>query len=241
MIYNRITGSHPVLFHAPGNKHNTKRYQYINCLWNRIANFRIRGNCTNDDIKVITWNNTSNKGPLELSLDNLNINYTVLSDTNWCNYKKINLTLNEIQSTQEPYILGADSFDVVCLGNINKLKNVLSKDMLISTESQFYPINDELKQEQQFEDSIGIGQWRYLNSGLWFGKKDFCCNFFKLCLMYHEHKPKSLDDKSKNSDQYAFHKAFMALQEKIELDYNCHAFQTISFLDTKQLYPKVFL
>ena len=203
-IDNLIFGTSPLIVHAPGLRHNSKKmfiHRALNQYWMPIAtNLEKKepGGCrkeTKDNITIITWNNTGIKGCCELSLDNLGLDYLVLGKNirNWRNINKITSALEVIDSINTPYIMALDCFDVIVLRDpyeaIEKFKT-MDCDMLFNAEKIYYPdyglastgyysITDKWK---IFEANIENNVWKYLNSGALLAKTEFYKEFLINCL-----------------------------------------------------------
>lgn len=70
---------------------------------------------------MITWNNDSIPGLLELSLSRFDITPIVLGSgvENWQNPIKLDLTIEYLKNSKTKYTLGIDSTDVNVLDNPN--------------------------------------------------------------------------------------------------------------------------
>lgn len=240
MIFNRITGTYPIFFHAPGNKNNPERYWDINKIWGRIQHLRGEKQ-PKQKTKILTCNN-SHKGVFEQSLDTLGYKYKVLSNNPWINYIKIDLFLEELRRTTEQYVIGADSFDVICVGNIDEaIEKYASSKMLISAEKNFFPPIEPLNNYKYLEESQAVNKtWKYLNSGIWMGPTEICLEFFELCKKLHNSRPAYNDYAADRSDQLIFHLAYEKMQQKVQLDYDCNVFQTVTFCNYETLWVKSF-
>lgn len=234
MYYNTVTKTHPSIFHAPGNKSNVARYQTINSMWEQVSRVQVQPVPYLANLKVITWNTTDTESPFERTIRQLGYSCTSLTASPWINDVKIKITIEELQRTSEEMVLAADAFDVVCLSQIHF---PCHKKMLISTETCFYPNIPQLNRERACQNNLAPehSPWKYLNSGGYIGFRDTVLEFLLRCQHALKKKPPNI-----HSDQFAFHKAFINMQNEVNLDYDCQLFQTITFQSSATLYPKIF-
>lgn len=236
MIYNKITKEYPVLFHAPGDKRHPE-YKIINSFLKRIEQYPKYSKPLEFNLKIITWNTTKEESCLEKSLNLCGYSYEILSEIPWTNSCKINTALNFLETINEEYVLAADAYDVICLGDLNRLLPALKKEMLISTETKFYPDEDSILKIKEAKDIAT--PWKYLNSGLWFGRTKFCIEFLKECRHFKEI---SFSKYKTISDQFSFHVVYDKFKKDVDLDHRCEVFQTITFCGLNEFWmTKSFL
>ena len=138
---NRITGTTPIVFHAPGK--GWSRGQR-NELWKELAATALRMKLPAcKEIRVITWNNGP-AGILEQQLARNGQAHTVLGQgvKGWKNSLKTYLTCEALKSVEEPYVLGLDAFDVFYAGDLTKTIGLLErsgKKLVQNADAGYWP------------------------------------------------------------------------------------------------------
>ena len=149
------TGAYPLIVHAPAwtisqYYPDRKFHSEVNPLWRPILDKWQKSKIDNvnhgqfNELTIITWNNSPEKGLVEKALDLFGVPYTCLGKgvTHWKNSYKINLTAKIIDSIQTPYVMGLDSYDILILRNplesVEKFKT-MNCDLLFNGERLFYP------------------------------------------------------------------------------------------------------
>lgn len=236
-IKNLITNTYPCIIHAPDE----------NKIWKKIVENFNSSSCFQsiniDSILIVTWNNFESS-ILEECLKKRKIPFCVLGKDIliWNNLQKFILTLGAIKESKCEYVIGLDSHDVLVLGDFDKvLKKFLSKkcEILFNCEKKFYPDfnNNYFVENKNFQQKVSKGIFKYLNSGCWMGKREFCINFFEECSKIRLWEMLDCTDKLKlyNCDQSVVHGMFKKYYPKIQLDYNCDIFFNISFIKSNEL------
>jgi len=203
-VDNLITGTSPLIVHAPGLHHSMKK-NYIHMAinpywmpivkkWEREASNLCRKE-SKDELTIITWNSTGVKGYCEESLEKLGVDYLVVGKDvkNWLNVNKFTAVLEIIDSLTTPYVMALDSFDVIVLRDpyeaVDKFKK-MDCDMLFNGEKNYYPeyglmatgnyeITDKWKDH---EIRLAKSEWGFLNSGAFIVKTKFYKEFLLKCL-----------------------------------------------------------
>lgn len=236
-VKNLITNTYPCVIHAPDENNIWKQ---ILDTFNKSPCFQ-SSNC--DEILIVTWNNFESS-VLEECLIKRQIPFSVLGKhiPIWNNLQKFVLTLDIIENSKCEYILGLDSHDVLLLGDLtNILKKFKSKncEILFNCEKKFYPNfnNKYFVENKNFQQKVSKSCFKYLNSGCWIGKKDFCKKLFEECSKVRLWEMFDCTNKLKlyNCDQSVVHGVFKKYYPKIQLDYNCDIFFNISFAEEKDL------
>lgn len=236
-IKNLITNTYPLIIHAPDE----------NKIWDSILENFNKSLCFSsfncDDILVVTWNNFESS-VLEQCLKKRKIPFCVLGKDIevWNNLQKFFLTLKAIKNSKCKYFLGLDSHDVLVLGDLATiLKRFKSKncEILFNCEKKFYP-NFSIEyfvENKKFQDKVSKGVYKYLNSGCWIGKREFCQKLFEECSNIRLWETFDCTDKLKlyNCDQSVIHGMFKKYYPKIQIDYNCDIFFNISFVKDQDL------
>lgn len=236
-IKNLITGTYPSIIHSPDE----------NDIWKSIVDNFNRSYCLYsinvNEVLVITWNNLENS-ILEECLKKRKIPHIVLGKEIlvWNNLQKFALTLEAIKKHKFKYLIGLDSHDVLFLGDLKRvLKKFKSKkcELVFNCEKKFYPyFNDKyFLENKNFQDKVSKSIYKYLNSGCWMGKRDFCIKFFEECSKVRLWEILDCTDKLKlyNCDQSVVHNVFKKYYPNVQLDYNCDIFFNISFINNNEL------
>jgi len=181
-IFNKLFGTQPIATHCPGPVH-TRWRTFVSTVLNQPNR-----SCVCDDLTIFTWNSgdrpaRKNKpcGLLEQSLQKLGIPVVVLGEgrKNWKNLDKFQLAADAIDQIKTPYVIGADSADIVFLDNpqiaVDRFrKHFTCKLLFNATGSRCWPELPELVRFQASLPMASIVQGRHwINSGLFIGETDF--------------------------------------------------------------------
>jgi hypothetical protein len=197
-----------------------------------------------DSLSIITWNNLG-EGVLERSLKAKKIPYILKGEhiDQWNNLKKFELNLEAIESSDSEYFMGLDSHDVIFAGlPCDALSRFLSLDcdLLFNGELRFYPDIPipYYQRNKKFQDEVGrMERFRYLNSGAWIGRREFCLKFFKECseLRVWEIFDCSSHEKLYNCDQSVVHDLFRSYSPKVKIDYCNSIFCNMAYFGTDDI------
>jgi hypothetical protein len=230
MIFRNIEyNTTPILIHNNG----PYRRRFFYNMRSSIISSERRYKANNRDITIFTWNNKPKKGCFEQSLNALGLDYFVLGKkvVEWRNICKIILSHEFLKRVDTPYVLAADSTDVLLLGCpsriIERLESLPGCSMLFNAERNHYPYRCHTK---SFEKDIfkratkkGLGReskpFRYLNSGAWVGKTEFCRAIHEEALEVR--RPLCHDDQGVYKILYKRH------YPSIQIDHDCEVFQTL--------------
>lgn len=195
-------------------------------------------------LSIITWNNLE-KGVLERSLEAKKIPYILKGSDikEWNNLKKFRLNLEAILASDSEYFMGMDSHDVIFVGSpSDALSRFLSLDcdLLFNGEIKFYPDLpiDYYQSNKRFQENLGLGKaFRYLNSGAWIGKRDFCLEFFKECSEIRVWDIFDCSDHAKlyNCDQSVAHDVFRRYSPRVKIDWSCSVFCNMAHFGAKDI------
>ena len=200
-ITNQLFGTKPIAAHCPG---------LLNDNWHRFvatAMTPVASPCAAPDVTVLTWHGHSRpdkpNGVLERSLERLGIPTLVLrGDEPWRNRQKLRLTADALQRVQTPYVIGADSCDVIFLDNpqiaVDRFREHFACDLLFnSTGARCWP---ELPEFVRFQSSRPLAsfahQRQWLNSGLFIGRTEFCRGYFARLALEPPERNYEYDDQS---------------------------------------------
>jgi hypothetical protein len=183
------------------------------------------------DLTILTWNAgprpAKPTGILERSLERLGVVPRVLGEgtANWHNILKFPLTAKALASIRTPYVMGADSSDVVVFDDPATLLETFERhftcDLVYNaTGSRCWP---ELPTFVDYESSLpmaAVAQGRHwLNAGVWIGRTPFCRQFFTRLA---EEPPV---EGFPWSEQAVVKRAWPQWHPQVQLDYLCQMFQ----------------
>jgi hypothetical protein len=97
---------------------------------------------------------------------------------------KIFLLKKKITDIESEYLIYSDTNDVVCLGNIQEINLDVINKVIFSSESHMYPSQNELIKwgsTKQYPEE-DIKNKKFLNSGLYIGKKENIINMMSFCI-----------------------------------------------------------
>lgn len=189
-LFNSLFQSRPVAAHCPGP---------LSDRWRRFAAAVLRqppqASAPSADVTVLTWNGGENRpdkpcGLLEQSLARLGVRPLVIRGQSvagrpWRNRDKLALTAEALQQVRTPYVIGADSCDVVFLDDprivVDRFRRHFACDLVFnSTGSTCWP---PLPRFVQFQSSLPMAAVchgrHWINSGLFVGRTEFCRDYFR--------------------------------------------------------------
>jgi len=232
LVKNELSKTFPVVFHSPD----------LNKAWHMLESRFFSVNHASaflpEGMSIITWNNLE-KSFLERSLEAIKIPYILKGEgiKKWNNLMKFGLTLEAISSSDSEYFMGLDSHDVIFAGEpseaLSRFKS-LGCELLFNGEMRFYPDMPigYYQKNKAFQDHVGKSSiFKYLNSGAWIGKRDFCLTFFKECMdiKVWEIFDCSGQEKLYSCDQSAVHEMFRKHSPKVKIDYGSEVFCNMAF------------
>ncbi len=187
-ITNTLFRSNPIAAHCPGplSEH-----------WHRFVDEVMTQppqRCACPDVTLMTWNSGERTarpdkpcGIFERSLQRLGIEPLVLGrgKTNWKNLDKFALTAEALANVKTPYVIGADSCDVIFFDDpqiaVDRFRRHFTCDLLFnSTGSTCWPQLPEFVKFQSSLPMAAVAQGRHwINSGLFIGRTEFCREYFR--------------------------------------------------------------
>ncbi len=187
-IFNTLFNTQPIATHCPGPVH--KRWQtFVSAVLNQPSR-----SCACHDVTVFTWNTGDRParkdkpcGLLEQSLHLLGVPVVVLGQgrTNWKNLDKFQCAADALEKIKTPYVIGADSADIVFLDNpqvaVDRFrKHFTCKLLFNATGSRCWPELPELVRFQSSLPMAAVAQGRHwINSGLFIGETDFVRDYMR--------------------------------------------------------------
>lgn len=232
IVKNKVTNTYPSIIHSPD--------EYSKLWLNILEYFKTvkpKSTKSNNEVTIISWcNKKDNILKKTSSALGEQVTFYGQSDKEWYNLNKFKYNLEALKTFNTPYFIGLDALDVAMIGRSNfivkKFKS-LSCSLLFNCESVFYPPFYKYPyylEHKNFQDSVGNGKFKYLNSGAWIGEREFCIEFFNECSKLN------IDDfldcgnltKLRNCDQSLVHYVFKKYYPKVQLDYNNNIFSNIS-------------
>jgi len=234
MLKNLTFNTFPLVVHAQGPHDNKPYWQPIRDAFFSSPKRKID---LPKDLTILTWNNGhAAMGVFEKSMDHLGIPCLVLGKRIevWQNSKhKPLLTYEALKNIKTKYVMGVDSRDAILIDDpsilLCRYLDLFDCDLVFSADLMNWPNIIEFK---RFEDDCAKDfqtDYKYLNSGAFIGKRDFCLDFFKAA----SETPPS--PKAPKADQGIFKKIFMDFYPNVKLDYHCQLFQNIGFVFRKTL------
>jgi len=237
LITNNITGESPKVIHAPD----------VSAIWSdmcrRFFSAQHKPAKIDDRLKILTWNNLESS-PLEQCLEVRSIPYEVLGKhlVTWNNLQKFHLNLECLHRNKNEYFMGLDAHDVLVIGEPAEVIEIFQEfdcDMVFNSETYFYP-NLQIpyyQDNKRFQDTIASNKYRYLNSGAWIGKREFCLDFFNDCskIRIWELFDCTSCLKLFNCDQSVVHSVFSKYHPSVVLDYDCKIFNNIALISAEEI------
>lgn len=215
MISNRFYHTHPVVFHAQGKPEYSPLWPKIQEIANKVRT------TIPPNLSVITFNNGQsflNKVPgcFERSIQHQCV---VLGRdvVGWRNVMKLTLIVEFLKICPNPYVLAADSSDVVATNLDHIVDKFLRKDcdILFNAESLGWP-NSTLWEQERFKKPFC-----YLNAGVWMAHRDTALQFFAECLA----------TAGEERSEQACIKPVFQRWARATIDDTCEIFQTLNRVD----------
>jgi len=181
-----------------------------------------------NNIAIVTFA-TDNIAPHALllrQLDNCGIPYTNLAyhslprDQIWAHRYKFPGLVEALPRIEQEYVLVADGSDVLLFQSLDSIVerfNAYRTEVLFNAQKTRWPTYAEVPGE----DDIDYGCYRYLNSGVCFGRPQAVASFW-------ERAWKLLRDNKITNDQLPCRMAFCERRDTTELDYRCSLFQNVN-------------
>jgi hypothetical protein len=233
LVYNRVYRTCPSLVHAPGKIDESPWWETIK--EELFKSPRSDERC--ESLAVVTWNSGSPNSVLdrrghtlgwfERSLAHWGLGCTVLGGgigAAWYNRLKIDLTIDFLHKCDRELVLGADSSDVLLVGQPRRLIDAFHRqpaEVLFNAEKNSWP--PRTKTLGAFERRVGRGPFRYLNSGVWLGRREACLRAFKAARQWAERL-----DGWPTSDQICWKYAYRELYPLVQIDWRCELFQSLN-------------
>ena len=181
-ITNQLFGTQPIAAHCPGPLHGD---------WHRFVAEALTPVPASEspDVTVLTWHGLNRpdkpNGVLERSLERLGLPTLVLQGRDpWRNIQKLAMTAEALQHVDTPFVIGADSCDVIFLDNpqiaVDRFRQHFACDLLFNaTGSRCWPELPEFVRFQSALPMAALAQQRHwINSGLFIGRTEFCREYF---------------------------------------------------------------
>lgn len=199
-IRNYIYNTYPIVFHSP---------MSLPILWEYFRLFRnyqplLSSKQELNDCMLITWNN-KNKRILEKSLNILRCPHTVMgrniTDSQWRNVVKIQLTNEFLENVDTKYVMGVDAFDALFIKHPNhviKRFQALNVPMLFNASSM-HGLTFQSEQLEWEKSLYPDRVFRYLNAGVWIGETEFVKKFFQRAEELSRNQIEIIDECDKNN------------------------------------------
>jgi hypothetical protein len=183
-LTNRLFGTQPVVIHAPG-----APYAGFQRLINSVCSAPLqKSRC--EELTILTWNSGPRAekpcGALERSLDRLGITPRVLGtdQQDWKNIDKLRLNSAALREVDTPYVLGADSCDVLFLDSpaavLERFREHFTCDLVFNaTGGRSWPDLPPFVAYESSRPPAAVAHGRHwLNSGVWIARTEFAREFF---------------------------------------------------------------
>ena len=228
---NHTFGTTPLLLHAPNDS---------NQFWRKtVKRFFLeqpqRQYGAVPDMTVFTWNSGSQPGVFEQSMERLGMPCTCLGRgvSDWTHLKKMQLLATALRYVTTPYVLAADSYDVLVLGDLRKsVERFLGMNRQICFNAAEVGNKGGLASSLAIEHEChrGKGRLRHLNSGLMIGKTEFCLMFYDIAAQLVPVTRQVINQWSGETkmlcnDQAAMKVASHLFYADVGLDHECRIFQ----------------
>jgi len=221
----------PCVFHFAGSKMHTKT-----SIKQLVQKRRIwETQDISKDVTVVTYSNFKNEAALELQLRVLGIDHVVLGRSleRFQPRDKAALIVDYLPNITTPYLLSLDASDVLLQKSVGEILNrfkTFDCDALFNAEVFHYPAVTPTK---DFEKKVSTKKkYRFLNSGAYIAKTDFCREHFGLMIgeLYHElwehgHKVGRMTN---SSDQILFKMLYKRFYPQIMIDSDRKIFQVLN-------------
>lgn len=178
-------------------------------------------------ISVITAFTDRSRAIAVAQLENSNVGYVNAcyeSLENWSNVDKIKYYVEALEKTVSEYTLLIDAYDVVFFKDVDESFiegfHRIGKKVLYNATKNLYP-RFEI---DRVENRETLGEFKYLNAGVCFGKTEDLLSFYKEAL--ENTKRKGIVNPW-NSEQL-FIKLTSDGKSEVGFDYNCELMQTFS-------------
>jgi len=251
-VVNRLFNTEPLILHASGPLH-------LSPLWSQLQTElfrepRPRQTESRQPYTFYTWNSGATHshdpakklGTLERCLERLGVPCRVLGSgiRPWKNILKISTLYDALQDTSTPYVIAADSPDVLVLrspGCALELFSEFDCEVLYIADSSFWP--PEYQDVKVLEEEIAgaSSPFAYLNSGVLIGRTAYCRELFKegmrlaerhLAVPYVEGTSGAGSDAD---DQSIMKRLYLANYPAVQIDMSCVMFQTLTYQDKRVL------
>lgn len=178
-------------------------------------------------VSVITAFTEKNKAITALQLEISNMPYVnacPIGETEWTNIDKIKYYVDALEKTTSEYTLLVDGYDVLFLRNIDeefiRKFELIGHNVLFNATKNNYP-NFEI---DQIENRDLLGNFKYLNAGVAFGKTAELLKFYKEVLAL----TKRTDIINPWNSEQLYVRMASNGNDKVGFDYQCILFQTFS-------------
>lgn len=224
-ITNTLFNTRPIAAHCPGVLHDDWQ-RFVRAVLDEPAR-----SCACPDVTILTWHGADRSdkpfGVLEQSLQKLGVPVVVLTQDreDWSNIQKLDMTAKALERVTTPYVIGADSCDVVFFESpqlaVDRFRTHFSCDLVFnSTGLRCWP---ELPEFVRFESSLPMAtvarNRHWLNSGLFVGRTEFCRDYFRSLA-------RELPEPGyEYSDQAVIKRTWPQWYPRVQLDYFSQIFQ----------------
>lgn len=196
LAYNRRTGHKPIVLHAPGSLHQSRRWKGL--AKDALAGLNGEAHEWPASTVIITWNNQPTECLLERFLDKFGIENAHLGWSHvygfslvlgrglehWSNTGKGALALEVLREVHTEYVIGLDGYDVILLEHpaemVRRFTTQFDCELLFNAASAPWPSRDPLLSRcRAFEDQWWDETDRYLNAGTWIGRREYVIGFLE--------------------------------------------------------------
>lgn len=225
MIKNIRTNTEPCFLHWPG-RHRDWKIDVIN---NLIMSKSVHSE-TPENLDIITFNTKQEKGLLEKNLDHWGVKHIVFGrGEEWKNNngmsgcgEKIGHICNHLENTTAEYVMGLDCYDVLMVKKLDRIIEKFQKykcELLFNAEPNCFPAYSDRGEIERSICPRTLGNWCFLNAGMWIGKRDFCIDFFS--------KAKKINC---TDEQVVLKSIYLKMHPLVKIDYMQEIFRVMIYV-----------
>lgn len=233
MLLNLVTHTSPVLLHGP-------QHASVDT-WAKLSPHFLSHPVPQPtlDLTAVTWSNRSDAVFIRNAADcRLPLQVYGQDMQPWDNYAKFDFNVTAAKQATTRYLLGCDALDVVITGELQRAIDYLEQStakLIFNGELVFFPQSHErCHATARQRQAAQFGVYRYLNSGVWIGEREFCEYFFDVCRdirpldMFEQPEAWSHISSGSGCDQSVMHFWQGKLADTVQIDTQANVFQNLA-------------